>query len=87
MKSCEFSKLCYEKRFKSKYKLELHLLAHTGETPHQCPYCEKSFPIKHNLYVHQRIHKERTHQCTQCEAEFEKIEVFQIYFLENSDFV
>ncbi|WAR18111.1 ZNF91-like protein, partial [Mya arenaria] len=40
------------KAFPSKWKLDQHVIIHTGERPFKCSYCEKSFQRKESLKYH-----------------------------------
>ncbi|KRZ56552.1 putative zinc finger protein [Trichinella nativa] len=45
------------KRFANKFLLKKHEFIHTGERPHQCPYCCKRFNRKDNLLRHKKTHE------------------------------
>jgi hypothetical protein len=44
------------KTFANKFLLKKHEFIHTGERPHQCPYCTKKFNRKDNLLRHKKTH-------------------------------
>lgn len=53
------------------YKLERHMVSHTGEKAYKCDTCSKRFAHKETLSVHLPIHsKERSFKCTICPASF-----------------
>jgi len=54
MLSCTFCK----KRFMTRWKLERHIISHTGAKPYNCIYCPKRFAEKNKLVVHVKNHKE-----------------------------
>ena len=44
---------------------------HSGEKPHICEECEKTFTLSNELKVHIRYHSgERPYQCTECGKAF-----------------
>ncbi|XP_073847340.1 uncharacterized protein [Musca autumnalis] len=60
-----------EKRFESKFALNIHTLrVHVGKT-YACKYCDKKFAIASELTVHSTIHsKEKRHVCELCGKAF-----------------
>jgi len=36
--------------------LTIHMRAHTGQMPHKCNVCDKTFAIKERLKLHMRMH-------------------------------
>lgn len=45
-----------------KQNLGFHMVIHTGEKPHQCPYCPHKSALRHNLQKHIRtIHRDIQH--------------------------
>lgn len=48
-----------------------HIRQHTGECPHKCTHCEKSFTRKEHLTNHIRQHTGETpFKCTYCPKQF-----------------
>ncbi|XP_069674820.1 uncharacterized protein [Periplaneta americana] len=57
--------------FVSKYRMELHLSEHDGETPYICPLCKKGFGREGGLKAHLKLHSgERPHVCEVCNKAF-----------------
>lgn len=63
-----------EKRFTKKYHVDRHMLIHTGEKPHKCNDCGRSFNNKSNLMSHvQLVHKKLSpYQCDVCNVTFKR---------------
>lgn len=57
---------------KNVWSLREHMMIHTGEKPHVCQVCQKSFRNRGKLNVHyKRVHEQiRTHQCNHCGRAF-----------------
>lgn len=54
----------------SERSLRFHKTMHTGEKPHGCDECGKSFPTKGELNKHMRIHRAKPYACATCEKAF-----------------
>lgn len=50
--------------------LRFHRTMHTGEKPHSCNDCQKSFPTRGELNKHMRIHQAKPYACATCEKAF-----------------
>ncbi|KAL0966828.1 hypothetical protein UPYG_G00300650 [Umbra pygmaea] len=55
--------------FRSKKKLETHMVSHTGEG-FTCRFCGKTFAEQYKLYTHVRSHVYRPHLCDTCGKDF-----------------
>lgn len=59
-------KYCGKYMQRSDY-LRLHLMKHTGETPHKCPYCKNGYRARWRLAQHLRTHtKNLPYHCPYC---------------------
>ncbi|XP_043861821.1 zinc finger protein 2-like [Drosophila santomea] len=59
------------KRFVTKYTLEVHTRIHTGVKPYRCDICERTFKYASSLKVHTRSHTgERPFVCEYCPKAF-----------------
>lgn len=54
----------------SERSLRFHMTIHTGEKPHSCNDCQKSFPTRGELNKHIRIHQAKPYACGTCEKAF-----------------
>lgn len=55
----------------SRYRMELHLAEHGGETPYTCPICKKGFSREGGLKAHLKLHTgEKPHICEVCNKAF-----------------
>ena len=50
--------------FSRHHHLTNHTVTHTGETPHKCAQCKKTFTQNSHFIAHMRIHsQEKTYEC------------------------
>lgn len=53
------------------YDLKVHMMKHTGETPHMCDFCYKGFRSFRNLRNHRLTHTgEKPYKCDTCGKQF-----------------
>ncbi|XP_044041421.1 uncharacterized protein LOC122870995 isoform X4 [Siniperca chuatsi] len=56
-----------EKKYSSRWSLDVHRRIHTGETPYLCSHCGRGFRSSYNLGLHVRIHTgDRRYKCHIC---------------------
>ena len=57
-----------------------HMTVHTGERPHQCTVCTKSFSRSSTLNRHIKLHTGvKTHKCTLCQSAFTEWNALKIH--------
>jgi len=58
------------RRFTTKYCLQVHKLRHTGEKKYSCNHCEKRFYDQYSLNSHMSVHSSK-YKCTECGKSFQ----------------
>lgn len=52
---------------------------------YQCSICSKSFPTKHNVILHERVHSgERPYECSKCQKNFQQIANLKTHMLTHT---
>ncbi|CAL1300486.1 unnamed protein product [Larinioides sclopetarius] len=72
-----------KKRFKAKKSLEEHEHIHSGEKPHKCDKCSKSFSFYGNFVRHALIHAKPSFECEICDKKFRTKENLKRHKLSN----
>lgn len=62
---------CCGRKYETEYKLQRHMVSHTGEKHFECSVCSKAFPRKSTLDQHMWIHREvKKWKCESCDKQF-----------------
>ena len=67
---------CCDKSFSRAGCLRKHMFTHSGERPHKCLLCNKSFALSERLKAHLKIHKKKQ-QSEQFSSVFKKIKFWK----------
>uniref|UniRef100_A0A3P9DV10 C2H2-type domain-containing protein n=1 Tax=Maylandia zebra TaxID=106582 RepID=A0A3P9DV10_9CICH len=57
----------------------MYLYFHTGEKPHKCRHCDRSFSHSSTCNRHERAHVEGNYSCDQCDKSFRNLSSYSAH--------